>query len=173
MTRSHPGARAGALLAAFALATFVPLARAAAPTDGELGRLGETLRQAKLVRVQASGSYFVERRVGLLAEGVRLAGDPQYGATDISPRQPALVPWAGLTAIEIRRGHADRGLLLGALAGFLIGATWANRPHDEQALGGASGELLFPFVGAACGAGVGAAIGAGYDPWTRVWPEPR
>lgn len=173
MSRVPRRAAAAALLAALVLATAVPPARAATPPDAEMARLGEALRRAKAVRVHTPAGPFVERRVGLMTEGVHLPGDAEYGANAITPRQPALVPWENLSAIEVRRGHAERGVFVGALVGFLLGAAWAQGSHDEQTLGGRSGELLFPFFGAACGAGAGAALGAGYDPWTRVWPEPR
>ena len=161
------------LLALVGLAACATLASAQAPAGDEFARLGERLRLAKAVRVVTPSGSWIETRFELLAEGVHLAGTAQYGETVLTPPQPSLVPWDHLKAIEVRRGGADRGLLYGAAAGLVLGALVAAVSHDEAADGGNSRVLLYPLMGAACGAGFGTVLGTGTDPWQRVWPEPR
>jgi hypothetical protein len=161
------------LLALAALAGCATLASAQVPSGDELARLGERLRLAKAVRVVTPAGSWIETHFELLAEGVHLAGTAQYGETVLNPPQPSLVPWDHLKALEVRRGDSDRGLLYGAAAGLVLGALVAAVSHDEQADGRKSRVLLYPLMGAACGAGFGSVLGTGIDPWKRVWPEPQ
>lgn len=173
MTRACRRAGSGMALALSLLALLPSPPRAQTPSSEEIAHLAEALNRAKVLRVRTRAGSFIERRVGLGREGVRLAGDAQYGATVLTPPQPSLVPWDFVSGIEFRRGYSDRGLLIGAAVGFCLGAIWASRPLDAREAGDRSGHLFTPLIGAACGAAAGSVVGTACDPWVRAWPEAR
>lgn len=166
-------APAAAALALVALAALAGAACAQSPSDEEMQRLRGSLARASAVRVRTPIDAWVERRVSVAPEGVGLPGAARFGANEMTPPLPALVPWERVVGIDMRRGNGDRGVLYGALFGTAAGLLWAMTPHDMQTLGGSTGRPLFVLCGAAAGAGFGAMVGGGLDPWAPVWPEPR
>lgn len=160
-------------LAALLLAASAGTAQAQAPTDEQMARLRERLGRGSAVRLRTPEGAWVERRVTLGPEGVGLPGSPAYGANDVSPRQPGLVPWSRVSGLDLRKGGGDRGLLYGAFLGAVAAAALAMRLQDEQDLGGAQALGLYLVTGAAGGAAIGAALGGAGDPWVTAWPEPR
>lgn len=160
-------------LAALLLAASAGAAQAQAPTGEQLARLRERLGRGSAVRLRTPEGAWVERRVTLGPEGVGLPGRPAYGANDVSPRQPGLVPWSRVSGLDFRRGGGDRGVLYGAFLGAVAAAALAMRLQDEQDLGGAQALGLYLVAGAAGGAAIGAALGGAGDPWVAAWPEPR
>lgn len=168
-----PRAFAAAVLSLAALATLAAAACAQAPSEDELQRLRGSLTRVSSVRVRTPIDAWVEKRVSVAPEGVRLPGAAQFGANQVRPLQPALVPWERVVGIDVRRGNGDRGVIYGALFGATVGLVWAMAPHDDATLGSQTARPLFVLVGAAGGGAFGAIIGGGFDPWAPVWPEPR
>lgn len=148
-------------------------ASAQAPTDEQMSRLRERLGRASEVRLRTPEGAWVERRVTLGPEGVGLPGAPAYGANEVTPRQPGLVPWSRVSGLDLKKGGGDRGLLLGAFLGSVAAAALAMRLQDEQDLGGGQALGLYLAAGAAGGAVIGAAVGGAGDPWVAAWPERR
>lgn len=172
--RGH--AVAAAVAAALALACVGSLAGAAsaqAPTDEQMARLRERVGRGSAVRLRTPEGAWVERRVTLGPEGVGLPGAPAYGASDVAPRQPGLVPWSRVSGLDLKRGGGDRGLLYGAFLGGVAAAALTMRLQDEQDLGGGPALGLYLVAGAAGGAVIGAALGGAGDPWVAAWPERR
>lgn len=148
-------------------------ASAQAPTDEQMSRLRERIGRAAEVRLRTPEGAWIERRVTLGPDGVGLPGQPAYGANDVTPRQPGLVPWSRVAGLDLKKGGGDRGLLYGAFLGAVAAAALAMRLQDEQDLGGDQALPLYLVAGAAGGAALGAALGAAGDPWVAAWPERR
>lgn len=160
-------------LAALLLAVAAGAASAQAPTDEQMSRLRERLGRASAVRLRTPEGAWVERRVTLGPDGVGLPGGPAYGANDVTPRQPGLVPWSRVSGLDLKKGGGDRGAYFGAFLGAVAAGALAMRLQDERDLGGAQALGLYLVAGAAGGAAIGATLGGAGDPWVAAWPERR
>ena len=82
---------------------------------------------------------------------------------------PILLPRTSLSRLEVRTGHsrgkgAKRGLMIGALAGAVVGGVGCRDSGDWDSWMCAA---ILGGMGGALGAGVGGVVGAG-DHWTPV-----
>src|SRR5262245_23785416 len=140
------------------------------PSDSTLRELQRLFKHQTVARVHVAGHRYMLDEPKLTPQGItyRFVMEPSHLPAGTLP---ALVTWAGVDSLLLRRTHATGmgasfGIVLGLLGGF-AGYALASTENTEAGLAGA---VLLGGAGAALGFLGGGFLGGFVQYWVQVYP---